>query len=136
MSKESSLIDKILQAIKESGYSQREFARKFGIAENLISNWKRGFRMPSMASVRKVAKGSKKNLAWFFEGIKSIRNMAVNTGNNSIVGTNQKVGNDGKEIKLLKKENSLLKEENKFLREKIASLEEQIAVNKKPKDIK
>jgi transcriptional regulator with XRE-family HTH domain len=106
----------MLQAITESGYSQREFARKFGIAENLISDWKRGVGKPSMASIRKVAEGSKKNLNWILVG-----DNITNSGNNSIVGKNQKVINYDKEVEYLKKELTLIKRENVFLREQLAA---------------
>ncbi|MDR2427219.1 MAG: helix-turn-helix domain-containing protein [Endomicrobium sp.] len=123
MVKSDDIVKRILQAIEESGYSQREFARKSGIAENLISDWRRGAGKPSMASIRKVADGSKKNLNWFFDN--SIKDVAINTGSNSATGRNASVGtNNSEESKFLKKENSLLRRENKFLREQLEAYKE------------
>lgn len=114
MSIDDKVVQRVLQAIEESGYSQREFARKFGIAENLISRWNTGNRKPSIASIRKVANGSKKNLNWFLVG-----DSISNIGDNSVVGKNQNIGADQKEIAFLKKEVKLLRQENAFLREQL-----------------
>jgi transcriptional regulator with XRE-family HTH domain len=103
------VVKKILQAIAEAGYSQREFARDFGIAENLISGWKTGARKPSIASIRKVAKGTKKNLSYF------LGDTIINAGDNAITGKNIQAISQ-KEIELLRKEIELLKRENELLK--------------------
>ena len=111
-----SIAEKIAAVVRECGFTQQRFAKKIGISETAISRWRAGKRNPSISSLKKIAKATKKNLSYFLSNDNN--DISINNGDNSAVGRNAKiitVAKD-KEIELLKKEIKLLKEEISFLR--------------------
>jgi transcriptional regulator with XRE-family HTH domain len=103
---------KIKQAVKEAGFSShREFAKKVGIGETMISQWTSGDRNPSVTTLKKIANATGKPLSYFFDNATGVN------GNNNIVntGTNQTVINSS-DIELLKKDVDLQKKEMEILK--------------------
>lgn len=45
---------RITESIKESGYTQKEIAKKLGISEGNITNWKKGVNLPSVETLYKL----------------------------------------------------------------------------------
>lgn len=46
--------ERIVEAIQESGYTQKTIARMLNISEGNISNWKKGTNMPSIDILYKL----------------------------------------------------------------------------------
>ena len=117
--KKQSIAEKIVNVVKQCGFTQQEFAKKIGISGTAISRWLSGNRNPSITSLKKIAKATKKDLSYFFED--SFKDVSINSGDNSAVGRNAKIITfaKDKEIELLQREVNLLKEETAFLREKL-----------------
>jgi transcriptional regulator with XRE-family HTH domain len=67
MLKKEELLERIKRAVKEAGYSQAEFGQKFGIGKTLIAQWSMGNRNPSLRSIKIIAKGTGKPLAYFLD---------------------------------------------------------------------
>jgi transcriptional regulator with XRE-family HTH domain len=59
------IIEKVKMAVKESGYTQAEFEKKFGLANSLISRWAMGISKPSVKSLKKIAEATNKPLEYF-----------------------------------------------------------------------
>lgn len=45
----------VRQALAHAGISQAELARRTGVSEPTVSQWVKGTRTPSMASMKKIA---------------------------------------------------------------------------------
>jgi transcriptional regulator with XRE-family HTH domain len=75
---------KIKNAVKVAGFSShREFAKKVGIGETMISKWTSGDRNPSVTTLKKIAKATGKPLSYFFDNLGDISN---NNDNKGIIG--------------------------------------------------
>ncbi|MDR1926455.1 MAG: helix-turn-helix domain-containing protein [Endomicrobium sp.] len=85
------VVKKIKKVVRESGYSQQTFAKRFGLAESAISRWASGERNPSLNSLKKIAKATNKPLSYFFEA--GDFTMETNTDCNLIARENQNVKN-------------------------------------------
>lgn len=46
--------ERIIEAIKESKYTQKEIAKKLNITESNITNWKKGENLPSVEILYKL----------------------------------------------------------------------------------
>lgn len=57
-------IDKILELVKESGLTAKEFAEGANIAGGSITDWKTGRSKPSVESLQKIAKYANVQLEW------------------------------------------------------------------------
>lgn len=66
--------DRLRQAIKESGFSQREIARLMGVSPQAVSYWLNGRNPPERGKITKLSALLKKTPAWleFGEGPKVI----------------------------------------------------------------
>lgn len=57
-------VDRILELVKESGLTAKEFAIGAGIAGGSITDWKTGRSKPSVESLQKIAKFTNVQLEW------------------------------------------------------------------------
>ncbi|MDR1926860.1 MAG: helix-turn-helix transcriptional regulator [Endomicrobium sp.] len=116
---------KIRQAVRETGFTQQNFARKIGIGESLISDWAGGKRNPSLTSLKKIAKATNKPLSYFIDGENF--NTISNTGDNAVVGKNQNVNTTPHDVETLKQRmnNLELKVENLNLKISLISKREE-----------
>ncbi|MDR3243861.1 MAG: helix-turn-helix domain-containing protein [Elusimicrobiota bacterium] len=92
---------KIKLAVKESGFTQEEFAKKMGTKHSAISRWINGGRNPKLVTLKKISELTKKPMQYFFD-------TSVNIGE---VSDNATVNINQKDFEQLKKENELLKRE-------------------------
>lgn len=51
-----STIEKILDLLKQKGMSQKDFVKEFGLAKNIVSEWKNGRIKPSLDMIAEIAK--------------------------------------------------------------------------------
>lgn len=107
--KENELGKIIKDAVKKTGLTQQNFAKKIKVGESMISQWISGKRNPSLASLKKISKETGVPLKLFL--------------NNSI-DKNLKDIDDIENISL-KKENLLLKKEIELLKKEIEILKKQ-----------
>ena len=68
---ENNLGKKVKLAIKKLGLTQKEFEKKIGISNNLISRWCNGSRNPSISNLKKIAQATDMPLAYFLENGKN-----------------------------------------------------------------
>lgn len=57
-------VDRIFELIKESGLTAKDFAKKVGVSQGNITDWKTGRAKPSVQSLEKIAKSSNVRLEW------------------------------------------------------------------------
>lgn len=57
-------VDKILELVKESGLTAKEFAENAGIAGGSITDWKTGRSKPSIDSLKKIATYANVDINW------------------------------------------------------------------------
>ena len=96
--------EKIKKMIKESGYSQQGFAKKFELGASSISKWMSGSRNPSLVSLKKIAVVTGKPLNYFFDFDKVENIQAVNT----TYGEKTEFNNTQEEREFSKKENDAI----------------------------
>ncbi|MDR3124471.1 MAG: helix-turn-helix domain-containing protein [Endomicrobium sp.] len=95
---------KIKEAVKETGLTQRKFAKKIGIGESMISQWLASSKNPTLTTLKKIAKATNKPLTYFIDDAETI----VNTGSNSVVGKYQNVNSDDNLANILNIKNDLI----------------------------
>ena len=113
--------EKIKRVIKESGYFQKDFAKKFGLGASVITQWMSGSRNPSLASLRKIAAATGKPLSYFFENYQEIKehsNNVTQTVDVVVSHTETALLKKDAEIELLKKNNELLKKDYRITEER------------------
>lgn len=93
--------EKIKQAIRECGFSQREFASKLGVSQPTVNGFVSGRNRPTARTLKRIAKITGKDLAYFMPGNSANTNLEV-----EIMFLRQ-------EIEKLKQEIALLKEKKK-----------------------
>ena len=57
-------VDRIFELIKESGLTAKDFAKKVGVSQGNITDWKTGRAKPSVESLQKIAKYTGVRLEW------------------------------------------------------------------------
>jgi transcriptional regulator with XRE-family HTH domain len=97
---------KIKQAIKEAGFTQKDFAKKIKTHQPVIQNWIRGIRNIKLSTLKKISGLTGKELQYFFDNSSNIQ-----SGNTIYGGKNEFNNILLKDIELLKKDNELLKRE-------------------------
>ena len=100
-------VEKIKQAIKNSGLTQREIAEIMNIQETQLSRWVQGKTTPGTRSLRDFQKALNLPSNYFFE----------NSGN--IAGRDNKVNTTDTRISLVEKDVEILKKEIEILKLKI-----------------
>jgi transcriptional regulator with XRE-family HTH domain len=112
------IVERIRAAVKESGFTQREFAKKIGISETAISRWHGGDRQPSITSLKKIANATGKPLNFFLDSSIGSNNTM---GSNAVIEINDvQTGAISSKIntrmELLEKDNELLKKDIEILK--------------------
>ena len=116
------LLKKIKEAIKETGLTQQEFARKAGIGETMISRWAKNDSRISLSSLKKIAKAINKPLAYFLDSSSNsteVNGDIKNSGNmisGEINGEVNQVLNDSPKLKILEKDMEILKLQMELLK--------------------
>ncbi|MDR1196541.1 MAG: helix-turn-helix domain-containing protein [Endomicrobium sp.] len=96
----------IEKAVIDADLTRGELAKELGITAKMVGHWITGYRNPSLPTLQKIAKATKKNLGYFLDS--SVKDVAINTGDNSAVGRNASTGTSER-INELEKEIAYLK---------------------------
>jgi transcriptional regulator with XRE-family HTH domain len=106
--------ERIKQAMKEAGLTQRSLAAKLGVTNPTVNSFINGNTNPTVTTLKKIAKATAKPLQYFF-----LENSAFNTGNNSVITINQQgYENLKKEVELLRRELEITKREKILMENK------------------
>ncbi len=96
------IAEKIKLAVRETGLTQQNFAKKIGLGESVISRWLKGDRQPSITSLKKIADATGKPLKYFVDSSKN-NDDAVDKKDIKILELEKEI----LRLKLLLKENNI-----------------------------
>lgn len=60
----SATLSRIFKLIRENKITAKEFAKRVGVTQSNITDWKTGRAKPSITALRKIAKAYKVQLEW------------------------------------------------------------------------
>lgn len=114
--------DKIRQAIKEAGLTQKGLADLLGIKDPTVNTWVTGKRNPTVTTIKKIAKATGKPLNYFFDNSNHIFG-----SNNMVGGENNNINSPeftilSKDVELLKKENELRCKDVELLKKEVENI--------------
>lgn len=72
--------DRIKQAVKKSGKTQRDLARKIGIGESAFSSYVNGGAQPSADGFRVIAEECDVSIDWLITGVKPLGELTQSAG--------------------------------------------------------
>jgi transcriptional regulator with XRE-family HTH domain len=109
---------RIKKAIKDAGYTQKEFVKKIGLANrSIVSQWITGAYNPSLKSLEKIAVTTGKPISYFFDSVGGeVFEVFGHQGQGSTVNINNSLEKCKKdtEMELMRKDSELLKKDKEI----------------------